>query len=104
MVSYNSYTLLHSNRGQSELEKQVLGVMGKNVWILSTLEKRLIEEGIQDFTSRFSLLNFLKKFPHLFCLTVLTDTFVWSKEQIEEQTQIQEQDEIKTPQEKIEGE
>ena len=58
--------------------------MGKKVWVLSTLEKRLIEEGIKNFKPKDNLINFLKKHPHLFGVTILQDTFVWSLENKEE--------------------
>ena len=72
-------------------EKQILALIGNDVWSIETLEEKLIEEGIDNFKAKGTLSNFLKNRPQLFCVT---KTHVLSKEGqkawIEEQIQMQE--------------
>ena len=59
----------------SQLEKNILALIGKNKWKIETLEKTLIEKGIKTFKPKRTLSNFLKKRPRLFCIK---DNYVWN--------------------------
>ena len=77
-------------------EKQILALIGKDVWSIETLEKKLIEKEIVNFKPKGTLMSFLKKRPQLFCVTkthVLSKEGqnTWIKEQFEKQNQMQRQ-------------
>ena len=59
----------------SQLEKNILALIGKNKWKLKTLDKALIEKGINTFKEEGTLAKFLKKRPGLFCVK---DKYVWN--------------------------
>ena len=59
----------------SQLEKNILALIGKNKWKIETLEKTLIEKGINTFKPKGTLSNFLTKRPRLFCMK---DNYVWN--------------------------
>ena len=59
----------------SQLEKNILALIGNRKWKLKTLDKVLIEKGINTFKEEGSLAKFLKKHPGLFCIK---DKYVWN--------------------------
>ena len=52
----------------SQLETNIFALIGKNKWKLKTLDKALIEKGINTFKEEGTLAKFLKKRPGLFCI------------------------------------
>ena len=59
----------------SQLEKTIHALIGKKKWKLKTLDKALIEKGINTFKEKGTLAKFLKKRPGLFCIK---DKYVWN--------------------------
>ena len=59
----------------SQLETNIFALIGKNKWKLKTLDKALIEKGINTFKEEGTLAKFLKKRPGLFCIK---DKYVWN--------------------------